>query len=157
MNPERTKQHASCPGFTLIELMMVVAIIAVLASLTIGGLRYYDEKTKYSRTEVLIKSIESALEEYKRDNGAYPTGADTTVVFTALYGAGTNVYLSTLNPDFTGTKGNVSATTPRKIIDAWGNEMGYTFPGAMNPVSDFDLWSNGSDGTNNTADDIKNW
>ncbi|MGB2091877.1 MAG: type II secretion system protein, partial [Akkermansiaceae bacterium] len=99
MNPERTKQHASCPGFTLIELMMVVAIIAVLASLTIGGLRYYDEKTKYSRTEVLIKSIESALEEYKRDNGAYPTGADTTVVFTALYGAGTNVYLSTLNPD----------------------------------------------------------
>ena len=49
---------------------MVVAIIAILASLTIGGLRYYDEKTKYSRTEVLIKSIESALEEYKRDNGS---------------------------------------------------------------------------------------
>ena len=147
----------SSPGFTLVELILVAAIIVFLASLTVSGLRYYDEKTKFSRTEVLIKSIESALEEYKRDNGSYPTGTNTAAVFTALYGDGTNVYLSTLNPNFTGTKGNVTATTPRRIIDAWGNEMGYTCPGAMNPPSDFDLWSNGGDATNGTGDDIKNW
>ena len=60
------------PAFTLLEILTVIAIIAVLASLTIGGMGYYDDKMKYSRTEILIASIEQALEDYKSDNGAYP-------------------------------------------------------------------------------------
>ena len=58
------------PAFTLIEMMVVTAIIAVLAGLTFGGMSYYGEKMKYSRTEVLIASIERALEDYKSDNGS---------------------------------------------------------------------------------------
>ena len=211
MNPERTKQHASRPGFTLIELMLVIAIIAVLASLTIGGVRYYDEKTKYSRTEVLIKSIESALEEYKRDNGFYPQGdgasGSTEQVYIALYGDGKlsinaagvvsivnapdgdnadttdgTMYLATLNPELTGTKGNVELQGGRYVIvDSWSNEMANSSRNQlryrhnpqdplvvndmMNPVSDYDLWSKGPDGKGppdstaqaDTADDIKNW
>ncbi len=84
------------PAFTLIEMMVVTAIIAVLASLTFGGMSYYDQKMKYSRTEVLIASIERALEDYKSDNGFYPqniTDVDgnllttyTEQVYVALYG-----------------------------------------------------------------------
>jgi len=142
------------PAFTLMEIILVTAIIAVLASLTFGGMSYYGEKMKYSRTQVLIASIESALEQYKADNGTYPSGANTAAVFTALYGDGSNVYLSTLNPDFRGKQKNVEAG---RIIDAWENELGYTYPGSMNPPSDFDLWSEGGDAVANTADDIKNW
>ena len=142
------------PAFTLMEIILVTAIIAVLASLTFGGMSYYGEKMKYSRTQVLIASIESALEQYKADNGTYPSGANTAAVFTALYGDGSNVYLSTLNPDFLGKQKNVEAG---RIIDAWENELGYTYPGSMNPTSDFDLWSEGGDAVANTADDIKNW
>jgi len=142
------------PAFTLMEIILVTAIIAVLASLTFGGMSYYGEKMKYSRTQVLIASIESALEQYKADNGTYPSGANTAAVFTALYGDGSNVYLSTLNPDFRGKQKNVEAG---RIIDAWENELGYTYPGSMNPPSDFDLWSEGGDAAANTADDIKNW
>jgi len=142
------------PAFTLLEILTVIAIIAVLASLTFGGMSYYDQKMKYSRTEVLIASIERALEDYKSDNGAYPSGANTAAVYTALYGDGSNVYLSTLNPNFLGKQKNVEAG---RIIDAWGNELGYTYPGSMNPPSDFDLWSEGGDAAANTADDIKNW
>ncbi|NCF13607.1 MAG: prepilin-type N-terminal cleavage/methylation domain-containing protein [Verrucomicrobiaceae bacterium] len=62
------------PAFTLMEILTVIAIIAVLASLTFGGMSYYDQKMKFSRTEVLIASIERALEDYKSDNGSYPSG-----------------------------------------------------------------------------------
>ena len=150
------QQHRNVmkPAFTLLEILTVIAIIAVLASLTFGGMSYYDQKMKYSRTEVLIASIERALEDYKSDNGAYPSGTNTAAVYTALYGDGSNVYLSTLNPNFLGKQKNVEAG---RIIDAWGNELGYTYPGSMNPPSDFDLWSEGGDAAANTADDIKNW
>jgi prepilin-type N-terminal cleavage/methylation domain-containing protein len=151
---QRRYRHGTQPAFTLMEIILVTAIIAVLASLTFGGMSYYGEKMKYSRTQVLIASIERALEDYKSDNGAYPSGANTAAVFTALYGDGSNVYLSTLNPDFLGKQKNVEAG---RIIDAWENELGYTYPGSMNPTSDFDLWSEGGDAVANTADDIKNW
>jgi len=154
INTQQYDSKAMRPAFTLLEILVVIAIIAVLASLTFGGMSYYSEKMKYSRTQVLIASIESALEQYKADNGAYPSGANTAAVFTALYGDGSNVYLSTLNPDFLGKQKNVEAG---RIIDAWENELGYTYPGSMNPPSDFDLWSEGGDAVANTADDIKNW
>ena len=153
-NTQQYDSKAMRPAFTLLEILVVIAIIAVLASLTLGGMSYYGEKMKYSRTQVLIASIESALEQYKADNGAYPSGANTAAVFTALYGDGSNVYLSTLNPDFRGKQKNVDAG---EIIDAWGNKLGYTYPGSMNPPSDFDLWSEGGHAVANTADDIKNW
>ena len=86
------------PAFTLLEILTAIAIIAVLASLTFGGMSYYDQKMKYSRTEVLIASIERALEDYKADNGFYPqniTDVDgnllttyTEQVYVALYGDG---------------------------------------------------------------------
>ena len=151
---QQQHQNVMQPAFTLLEILTVIAIIVVLASLTFGGMSYYDQKMKYSRTEVLIASIEQALEDYKSDNGAYPNGTDTKAVFTALYGDGSNVYLSTLNPDFLGKQKNVDAG---EIIDAWGNKLGYAHPGSMNPPSDFDLWSKGGDAAANTADDIKNW
>ena len=72
--PKTQQQHRNVmkPAFTLLEILTVIAIIAVLASLTIGGMGYYDDKMKYSRTEILIASIEQALEDYKADNGSYP-------------------------------------------------------------------------------------
>ena len=102
MKAKQNHQYASKAGFTLIEIVLATAIIAILAGLSFSGIRYYDEKMKYSRTEVLIASIESALEEYKADNGSYPaSGGSSQILYDELYD-GTNVYLATLNPDFTG-------------------------------------------------------
>ena len=161
------------PAFTLIEMMVVTAIIAVLAGLTFGGMSYYDQKMKYSRTEVLIASIERALEDYKSDNGSYPSG-NIGALFNALYGDGTNVYLATLNPELKGKQRNVSESEPYLIVDAWGNVLRYRHnlepsadgtPRMANPKQDYDLISLGPNGVGDfgsttewaKADDIKNW
>ena len=127
---------------------------------------------KYSRTEVLIASIERALEDYKSDNGAYPVTliGNTVPLFDALYGDGTNVYLDTLNPDFKGKQLNVAPSGGSYgIIDAWGRFMRYRHdPTATmaNPKQDYDLISLGPNGDGRLwsqrtawakADDIKNW
>ena len=154
------------PAFTLIEMMVVTAIIAVLAGLTFGGMSYYGEKMKYSRTEVLIASIERALEDYKSDNGSYPSG-NIGDLFNALYGDGTNVYLATLNPALKGKQRNVSESAPYLIVDAWGKVLRYRHNknNMANPKQDYDLISLGPNGVGDygsttewaKADDIKNW
>ena len=154
------------PAFTLIEMMVVTAIIAVLAGLTFGGMSYYDQKMKYSRTEVLIASIERALEDYKSDNGSYPSG-NIGNLFNALYGDGTNVYLATLNPELKGKQRNVSESEPYLIVDAWGKVLRYRHNknNMANPKQDYDLISLGPNGVGDfgsttewaKADDIKNW
>ncbi|MBT8045192.1 MAG: type II secretion system GspH family protein, partial [Verrucomicrobiae bacterium] len=62
------------PGFTLIELMVVIAIILVLSTIVIGGLGWYKRKAAVGKTEVLVASIDRALEDYKLDNGFLPEG-----------------------------------------------------------------------------------
>lgn len=60
-------------GFTLIEILVVVAIIAILAALTTAGISSSQIKAKTAETRARIKLIEDALERYKIENGEYPT------------------------------------------------------------------------------------
>ncbi len=66
------KRSLSSPGFTLLELLTVVAIIIVLAGLILGGMGYAQQKAASSRAEAEIAAFSAALESYKVDNGDYP-------------------------------------------------------------------------------------
>jgi general secretion pathway protein G len=60
-------------GFTLIELMIVVVILGILATLLIPRIMERPEEARMMKARVDIKTIESALKLYKLDNGTYPT------------------------------------------------------------------------------------
>ena len=64
-------------GFTIVELLVVMAIILVLAGLILATSGYVHNKGARSRAEVEIAAISAALENYKADNGVYPSNGDT--------------------------------------------------------------------------------
>ena len=68
-------------GFTLIELLVVVAIIGLLATLSIVALNTARAKARDTKRVGDIKNIQTALELYYSNNGAYPsqTSAATTI------------------------------------------------------------------------------
>jgi general secretion pathway protein G len=144
-------------GFTLIELMTVMVIIAVLAALTIGGAKYAVRKAAENRAKAEIHALEAALEDFKADNGYYPKSDggmnSSTNIYTSLAG-GAKKYFA-FKPDQLRTVGSITL-----IVDPFGHEYKYLSPGMNNPAQ-FDLWSSGPDGlTGNPqekADDITNW
>ena len=60
-------------GFTLIEIMVVIVILAMLAALVGPKLMGRTDDAKVTDAKVQIKNIETALKLYKLDNGSYPS------------------------------------------------------------------------------------
>jgi prepilin-type N-terminal cleavage/methylation domain-containing protein len=90
----RTRRFPSRSGFTLLELLAVMTIIGVLAGLIIGASKYAYQKSRRSSAAARIAALETALEDFKADNGYYPTQAavpsgSTTILYQALNGVTT--------------------------------------------------------------------
>ena len=64
-------------AFTLIELIIVVGIIIVLAGLVLSTVGYARKKGARARAETEMAAISAAIENYKADNGVYPSNPDT--------------------------------------------------------------------------------
>jgi type II secretory pathway pseudopilin PulG len=68
-------------AFTIVEVLIVIAIILVLAGLILATSGYVQTKGKRSRAEAEIAAISTALENYKADNGIYPIDAANGTTF----------------------------------------------------------------------------
>lgn len=71
-------------GFTLVELLVVVAIIGILAAILVPNVRQNLERAKVAKTKALISSLEYALTAYQNDFGKYPASYDLQGLFIAL-------------------------------------------------------------------------
>ena len=119
-------------GFTLIEIMVVVVILAVLGALVVPKILENVDKARVTRAASDIRAIQTALDLYRLDNFKYPT---TEQGLQALV---------TQPTDPTITNYRSGGYLPSLPKDPWGNPYQYVSPGANG--RDYDIISYGRDG-----------
>ena len=67
------QRKALAPGFTLIEIMVVILILGLLATIVVQSLRGAADKAKRTKAQADLAEIKTALDRYYLDNGYYPT------------------------------------------------------------------------------------
>lgn len=127
-------------GFTLIEVLLVLAILVIIASLAVMAYGPARRKAKKDAAISQIGLLDTAIETYNQCLSQYPPTLD------ALRAAPTDL------PD--PSKWDGPYLGKEIPLDPWGQEYRYVTPGNLNPDS-FDLWSVGPDGVDNTDDDIR--
>ena len=121
-------------GFTFIELMVVMVILGILATLVVPRIMGRPEEARRLKAKVQIESIETALKLYKLDNGYYPTTEQGLEALVEAPAVG-RLPISWREGGYL-EKGKV----PK---DPWKNEYIYLCPGVQ---GDYDLSSYGPDG-----------
>jgi len=71
-------------GFTIIELLIVIAIIGILAGLVLNNFQGAQAKARDVQRRTRVNSIHSKLEEYYNNNGGYPDGVLSTTVLPGI-------------------------------------------------------------------------
>ena len=70
--PQRTEMHKKEHGFTLIELIIVVAIIGILFAIALPQYQNYQVRTKVVEALVMVESVKTAIEVYHEEHGRWP-------------------------------------------------------------------------------------
>ena len=157
--------------FTLIELLAVIGIIAILASITVGGFGYASRRADAAKTQAIMEEFTMALEAFKQDRGYYPImkTADDVILkkdddspwkaFLKGNSKTKKPYMENLKP-----WEDMANDEEITLEDAYGKALQYQCPGSHNS---FDLWSKGPDKHNGDkkaatthpgdGDDICNW
>ena len=81
-------------GFSLIEILVVIGIIGILATLLIPNLIGVRQRARDSQRKSDIRQIQSALELYRADNAAYPSATSTPYRLNATACATSNIFTS---------------------------------------------------------------
>lgn len=135
-------------GFTLIEVMVVIIILGILASIVGVKVIAHIDEARTTQAQVQIEAFKTALESYRLKNSYYPS---TEQGLQALVTAPTTGKLPQYYPE-----GGYLDKIPK---DPWGNDYNYMSPGLHNSRS-YDIWSYGADneeGGEGKDADINSW
>lgn len=130
-------------GFTLLEVMIVLVIIGIIASMVVPNLMGSQDTAQKQKAVIDIGSLESALALYRSQNYDYPT---TEQGLEAL------VEQTTIEP--IPRRFQEGGYIKRLPQDPWGNDYQLLNPGEHGKM---DVFSMGPDGEAATDDDIGNW
>jgi general secretion pathway protein G len=131
-------------GFTLIEVLVVVAILGILAAIIVPRLMDRPDEAKRIAARADVGAIVQALKLYRLDNGFYPT---TDQGLAAL------VQRPASNP----VPPNWKAYLDRLPKDPWGSDYQYLQPGVRGEIDVFSLGADRARGGEANNADIGNW
>ncbi|MBN2589179.1 MAG: type II secretion system major pseudopilin GspG [Sedimentisphaerales bacterium] len=132
-------------GFTLIELMVVIVILGILATIITPKILDRPEQARRTKAKIEIRELQSSLALFKTDTGSFPT---TSQGLEALI----------TDPGVKGWKKGGYIEGNKLPVDPWGNQYIYLCPGLHD--NDYDLESYGKDGEDGGMDfnaDIESW
>ena len=134
-------------AFTLLEILVVLAIIAMLVGLSVSAIGNILASRSISLTQLFVQtSIKTPLMAYRLDNGEYPTTAE-----------GLQALLTVPAGKEATWKGPYLETgTGALPVDPWKHGYLYKYPGTHNPAG-YDVYSLGPDGIDGSPDNIGNW
>jgi general secretion pathway protein G len=128
------EKYSDNRGFTLMEMVIVMAILALLAALVVPKIIGRSDDAKIADAKVQIRNIESALKLYKLDNGIYPATEQ------GLHALMEKPATGQIPKNYRAGGYLESKSVPQ---DPWKNDFIYLSPGEH---GDYDLCSYGADG-----------
>lgn len=134
-------------AFTLIEILLALAIVGLLAGLAITNSDKIFGGSQEAVAKIFVRdSLKTSLTRYRIDLGDYPSTAE-----------GLNALLAAPASKADRWRGPYAETPGGKLpLDPWGEAYRYRYPGTKNKGS-YDLYSVGPDHADGTEDDIGNW
>ena len=159
MKPEACGKSA----FTLVEIMVVVAIIAILVGMVLGTAGYATRKSDHSKAVADMERIKNGLEDYRVQYGNYPMNTDENNATALSSNLWKKPQDDSIKPMLV-MKGWNDSAIEYDVLDPWGNPYHYYYDPDGDPYYaphnnskfTYDLWSDGPDKIE-TADDINNW
>ncbi len=136
------KVHNTQNGFTLLELLIVMALLAVLVSFLFTGLADRGDKGKASAAKVHMSTIGQSLDLFKLEVGRYPNSSEGLAALITAPGGAAN-----WNGPYLKDKGGV----PK---DPWNNDFRYSSPTANGGYEIVSLGADGKEGGEGAAKDI---
>jgi general secretion pathway protein G len=144
MKTTRTRRPRQ--GFTLVEMLVVLAILVLLVSMVVPRIIGSQKKADINAAKTQIGMLKGALENYNFACKGYPS---TEQGLAALISKPADL------PESAAWDGPyVTGDIPK---DPWGNEYQYEYPPTHGRGDTPDIWSYGPDREDNTDDDIKSW
>ena len=138
------KKHQT--GFTLIEVLVVIVIIGILASVVVPRVMDSPDNARIAKAKHDIQALESALDIYRLDNFTYPT-TDQGLEALVLKPGG--------SPEPKNYKKGGYIKKLRK--DPWGNDYLYLNPGQHGEIDIYSLGADASPGGDDSFADIGSW
>ncbi len=130
-------------GFTLLEVMIVLVIIGIIASMVVPNLMGSQDTAQKQKAVIDIGTLESALTLYRSQNYDYPTTEQ-----------GLEALVEQTNIEPVPRRFQEGGYIKRLPLDPWGNDYQLLNPGEHGKM---DVFSMGPDGEAGTDDDIGNW
>jgi general secretion pathway protein G len=147
LNPRSLLTHRalrSSHGFTVLEMLLVLAILGLLVGLAVTNVEGVFGSAKVQTAEMFVKqSIKVPLTSYRMAMGDYPSTAEGLQA------------LITPPANRSGRWNGPYLSEPKVPLDPWGRPYQYRYPGTHNK-NGYDLFSLGPDGQE-SDDDVRNW